>query len=204
MSKSSNTTRSGGASTRSTTANGYNFTPEKGIEDKHTIDNWGKAGKYIVYRSGEPYESASSGVFFGSSFEYAASYEGTELDQDGYYVLRGVKEYEVNIKNPLLINAENNQEATIKALKTLDPNAKVLSTQKANDRKIMAALRKSKYDAVLYKENGRPTDLIVLKKSGQYKPTDRKLTVNAYNASGYTGRNDYIEKTAAWNMKYGG
>lgn len=200
MAKGSNTTRSSGASARSHSVTDNNFKNENYIEDKATIDNFGKAGTYTLYRAGGT-QSSTSALFFATNFSYADTYRDTMLDKQGNTIIRPTNEYRVKIHNPLVIDAETNQGCTSAAFEKL-VGGKQPSTQLAKDKKIAAALKKSKYDAILYTLNGTPHEVIVSKRGTSITPTGRKLTSTPFTRLGYSGRNDYINTNAKIYMSW--
>lgn len=121
-------------------------------ENAQTLN--GRPGTYTLFRSGDL--SAPNGMIFLATQESEAEYYGAaERDLDVY---------NLDIKNPLVIDAQSDVQAVQEAWKRLHPGqdlslgrAGTLTDKKWQqlDKQNSTALKKSDYDAVVYKVGGK-------------------------------------------------
>lgn len=124
--------------------------------------DFGKPGRYEVFRSGDL--SAPNGTIFTTpDVEHAREYADTDDDK--------VDTYNVNIKNPLVIEGESDVDILKKTYKKLfgrDFGDKILDsiTWPKYDAMISRRLSKSKHDALITISGGRGREIQIPKSKG--------------------------------------
>lgn len=131
--------------------------------------NYGSPGVYEVYRVGDL--SAPNGLIF-----LGADKTRTQLYYEGRSYRKSMKTetYIVDIKNPLVIRADDETQAVIQAYTTLNPDRKVpqtdaignlkggYSTWQKLDKQNAKVLKSSGHDAIIYiiEGKGREVQLV--------------------------------------------
>ncbi len=147
--------------------------------------NFGEEGDYVVYRNGS---IGSSGmIFFSPKKEGADSY--ASLHDSG-----NTGEYEVHLKNPLVINGTTDVECIKQAYEKLHPgktlkgpltSSKWISCDKANASALNSGV--GGYDSIVYVLNGEPHEVQVsAKKAKRDVAKTGEYTTTKWSRSGYT------------------
>ena len=113
----------------------------------------GAPGTYRLFRSGDL--TAPNGMIFLAAQSSEAEYYGS-MDRD-------LDAYDLDVKNPLLIDAPTDVAAVQRAWKALHPdkelklgpNGLVGNKWQTLDKQNSSALKKSDYDAIIYKIDGK-------------------------------------------------
>lgn len=169
-----------------------NAAPAGGSADVHSLkpgkityesEDFGKPGVYVVYRNGDIGKSGM--LFFAPLKEAADTY--ANMHGDG-----NTGEYEVQIKNPLVINGVSDAQCVSQAYKTLNPDkpmkgpmtqAKWVKADKANAAKIGEG---KEYDAILYVIDGKPAELQIPAKSAPKFQKTGEYTTTKWSKLGWT------------------
>ena len=161
--------------------------------------DFGKPGKYVMYRQGNL--GNNSMMFFAPMKEGADLYASARsLGDEG-----PTGQYEVEIKNPLIIKGGGDSECINKAYAALHPDKPKLvqngSQWKKADAENASALNKSEYDAIIYIINGKPSEIQVtkkrikdVKKTGSYTTTEWSrigLTMEEAKRKGFYDRDPH-------------
>lgn len=148
--------------------------------------NFGESGEYVVYRNGSV--GSSGMIFLSPKKETADSYFFSHNSEN-------TKEYEIQLKNPLVIEGQTDVACITKAYNALHPekphkgeltSSKWISYDKAN----ASALNKNVngYDSIVYIIDGKPAEVQVsakkaktdLKKTAEYTVADWSKTGFTY------------------------
>lgn len=163
---------------------------------------FGRPGEYTLYRTGSINNTSTGGVFLGASFLRAAPYYGEDMNHN-----EDIKEYKLKIDNPLVIDAETEHRAVYQAYSELTGQEITSKTQLAADKKLVSALKKSQYDAILYRIKGKPYEVVV--HTSKIKGVEGKSVQAHYNvwtSLGYKNKAEYQkrygEKEAASMIRY--
>ena len=139
--------------------------------------DFGKPGKYEVYRSGDL--KAPAGTIFTAAYKHVAhAYGDDEIKQN-------VDTYHIDIKNPLVIEGSNAVDVLRKTYKHLfgkeikEPLDSI--TWPNYDKKIANRLKNTKYDAIITKEAGRAMEIQV--------PASRRGELNLVKSQTRSGMN---------------
>ena len=145
--------------------------------------DFGKPGTYVVYRNGE---MGNKGMLFLSPKKETA---------DSYASLHGggnTHEYEIDIKNPLVVRGESDGECLLKAYNALHPDKpkkgpldekKWQALDKANSSAIGG---KKEYDAIIYITNDKPKEVQIPAKEASRAVHTGEYTTTAWSRLGYT------------------
>lgn len=147
--------------------------------------NFGSEGDYVVYRNGS---IGSSGmIFFAPKKEQADTY--SSLHDSG-----NTGQYEVHLKNPLVINGTTEVECIKKAYERLHPgktikgpltSSKWISSDKANASALNSGV--GGYDSIVYVLNGKPHEVQVsAKKAKKDVAKTGEYTTTKWSRSGHT------------------
>lgn len=151
---------------------------------------FGTAGEYTVYRVGRIDETDSGGVFFGSYLEDIAKYSSVS-----YHKNEPIMEYRLNVQNPLVVDgdeeattAENAYKALTAKRYSLDKNG---NTWQVLDTLIDNSLNNSKYDAILYKVNGKPLEIFSTPQKMRLS-RGKQVQHDFWSKAGYVNKQDAI------------
>ena len=154
------------------------------VDGKITYNSseFGKPGRYVMYRQGNL--GNSSMLFFAPKKEGADLYaSGRPLGDEG-----PTGRYEVDIKNPLIIEGNGDVECINKAYKALHPDKpKTINTAsqwKSADSANASALSKSPYDAIIYIIEGKPSEIQIPKKRMKELEKTGSFTTTAWSRIG--------------------
>lgn len=154
-------------------------------EGKITYESgeFGQAGTYVVYRNGAIGNKGM--LFFSPKKETADSYAFDHGDGN-------TTEYEVQVKNPLVIRGVSDASCVSRAYRTLNPDkpmsgsmteAKWKRADKANAAKIGEG---KEYDAILYEVNGKPHELLLPAKDSSRLQVTGEYTTTKWSKLGWT------------------
>lgn len=161
---------------------------------KDEDENFGKAGTYQLYRAGNL--SAPNGMIFLTPSIKEATYYADEDTNEKF------DKYHLEIKNPLIIEADSDIGAARKAYKELhgkDFNAKELTSKawQRLDKANASALMKSEYDSIMYKIEGEFTEVQIPKERAKdlsYKKTYNKIKSSDLKNKDYKkAEKEYLE-----------
>ena len=150
-----------------------------------TSDDFGQEGDYVVYRNGAI--SSSGMIFFSPKKEGADTYASGHDNGN-------TSEYEVNLKNPLVIKGETDVECIRKAYEALHPGKKASDMMTASkwisyDKANATALNKgeSGHDSIVYVVAGKPKEVqITAKKAKSGLSKTAEYTTTKWSRSGLT------------------
>lgn len=146
-------------------------------------EDFGKPGTYIVYRNGAIGKNGM--LFFAPKKEAADSYASSHGNGN-------TTEYEVQVKNPLVIRGVSDAQCVSQAYNILNPDkpmkgpmtsAKWIKADKANAAKIGEG---KEYDAILYEVDGKPQELQIPAKSAASLKQTAEYTTTAWSRLGWT------------------
>lgn len=146
-------------------------------------EDFGKPGTYVVYRNGAI--GTSGMLFFAPKKETADTYASNHGDGN-------TSEYEVTVKNPLVVRGAGDGNCLYQAYNTLHPGApmkgeltssKWMKADKANAAKIGPG---KEYDAIIYIVNGKPKEFQIPAKSASTLKRTGEYTTTKWSRTGWT------------------
>ena len=146
-------------------------------------EDFGQPGTYVVYRNGAIGNKGM--LFFSPKKETADSYAFDHGDGN-------TTEYEVQVKNPLVIRGISDASCVSTAYRTLNPDkpmsgpmtaAKWKKADKANAAKIGEG---KEYDAILYEVKGKPAELLLPAKDSSKLQVTGEYTTTKWSKLGWT------------------